>query len=364
MANARSAAFKMASAREAAFRVLLEVERDPHAHADELLYHAQAGLPDSRDAALCEELVYGVLRHQARLDSWIGLLTDPGRKLDAEVRGALRLGLYQLRLLERIPARAAVHESVELVKRARKHSAAPFVNAVLRKANAAGDAAPEPADPAAALSMPKWLLDRWTARFGASQARQIAEAALRKPEAHERGGRRMDIGSQSIAPLLGLEPGERFLDLCAAPGNKTLHALETPGILATACDLSFARLRSVPPVAPRVCLDAAQPLPFAVRFPRILVDAPCSGTGTLGRNPEIKWRLRPEDLARHAERQRAILRNALNWLAPGGRLVYSTCSLEPEENEQVAGEFTRDWRYRIPGQDPGDGFFAAVINAG
>jgi 16S rRNA (cytosine967-C5)-methyltransferase len=348
----------VASARSAAFQILLRVEQDRHAHADELLYRAQAGFSDPRETALCEELVYGALRHQARLDFWIaGLTGKPEKKLDAEVRVALRLGLYQLRLLDRIPARAAVHESVELVKKARKHSAAALVNAVLRKA----DSAPEPADPAVALSMPAWLLDRWTARFGVEPARAIAQAALQKPEVYERGGRRMDIGSQSIAPLLDLKPGHRFLDLCAAPGNKTLHALETPGILAVACDISFQRLLAVPALVPRVCLDATVALPFGMRFHRILVDAPCSGTGTLGRNPEIKWRLTRDALVRHAERQRAILRNALEWLEPGGRLVYSTCSLEPEENEEVAGEFTRDWRYRIPGQDPGDGFFAAVI---
>jgi 16S rRNA (cytosine967-C5)-methyltransferase len=177
-----------------------------------------------------------------------------------------------------------------------------------------------------------------------------------------------DIGSQAIVPLLDLQPGHRFLDLCAAPGNKTAQALETPGILAVACDASPRRLRELHPDARRarrLRLDAAQPLPFGPVFDRILVDAPCSGTGTLARHPEIKWRLTPEDIARHAARQRAILRHALACLKPGGVLVYSTCSLEPEENEEVTRAEARGrvqrTILRLPGRDPGAGFEAAVI---
>jgi 16S rRNA (cytosine967-C5)-methyltransferase len=121
-------------------------------------------------------------------------------------------------------------------------------------------------------------------------------------------------------------------------------------------------LADVPPQAQRVVLDAATALPFKTKFDRILVDAPCSGTGTLARNPEIKWRLRPNDLPRFADLQRKILENALPYLKPGGRLVYSTCSLEREENEDIAAGGTT--HLRLPGRDPGDGFFAAVIIKG
>jgi len=176
------------------------------------------------------------------------------------------------------------------------------------------------------------------------------------------GPRLQDIGSQAIVPLLRLEPGQWFLDLCAAPGNKTAQALEA-GVRAVACDLYPRRLAQLKALGiPRVALDGTRPLPFARLFDRILVDAPCSGTGTLGRNPEIKWRLRPEDLDDLSRRQGALLANARAALAPGGVLAYSTCSLEPEENEGVAAsvppELVVETMRRIPGREPGDGFYA------
>jgi 16S rRNA (cytosine967-C5)-methyltransferase len=176
-----------------------------------------------------------------------------------------------------------------------------------------------------------------------------------------------DISAQAVVPLLRLEAGQTFLDLCASPGNKTAQALETP-IRAVACDLHLSRARMLSATgAPVVVLDARDPLPFSRKFDRILIDAPCSGTGTLARNPEIKWKLEPEDFADLQERQIAILRNALSQLAPGGLLVYSTCSLEREENEDVVaatGARVVETMQRIPGRDAGDGFFAAVLTTG
>jgi 16S rRNA (cytosine967-C5)-methyltransferase len=173
-----------------------------------------------------------------------------------------------------------------------------------------------------------------------------------------------DIGSQSIVPLLDLHPGQTYLDLCAAPGNKTAQALES-GIDAVACDIHHHRLRSLQSLpAKLVVVDAASPLPFVRRFDRILLDAPCSGTGTLARNPEIKWRLRFSDISALHDLQSALLARALEALAPGGRLVYSTCSLEQEENEQVIAPYrAARTLHRLPGRDPGDGFFAAVIES-
>ena len=346
----------IAPARVLAFDILLRVESG--AWASDLLLAHSAGL-DSRDAGLAAEIVFGVLRYRAQLDFLIAHYAGRSVKLDPEVRIALRMAIYQLRYLERIPPHAAVSDAVELVKRARKRSATGLVNALLRQVDR--DAVEWPSREVD-LSCPEWLLARWEAQFGPETAAGIARAALQPPEKYERAGRMQDIGAQSIVPLLGLEPGMRLLDLCAAPGNKTAQALEF-GIEAIACDIHFHRLVQMKELGARlVVLDATQPLPFAGQFDRILVDAPCSGTGTLGRNPEAKWRLKPEDLPGLQQRQMAILKQAKAVLAPGGVLVYSTCSLEPEENGQVvSGETVCRTFERLPGRDPGDGFYAAVI---
>ncbi|HYZ83140.1 MAG TPA: transcription antitermination factor NusB [Bryobacteraceae bacterium] len=384
-------------ARQVAFDVLLRIESG--GWAADLLLERSADL-DSRDAGLASEIVFGGLRYQAQLDFLIESLSQRRvTKLDPEVRVALRMGVYQLRYLERIPRHAAVSESVDLVKRARKTSAAGFVNAVLRKVTR--DEVTWP-DRAIALSMPHWLLERWDRQFGKETADSIAKAFLQKPETYVRvpggtvpptstdvtleptevpgcyrvtsgapeGLRVMDIGSQSIVPLLHLRTGDRFLDVCAAPGNKTAQALES-GVHAIACDLHWHRARTIQGCTPAV-IDATHPLPFRQRFNRILVDAPCSGTGTLGRNPEIRWRIAPEDVLDLQRRQVAILRNALDVLESPGLLVYSTCSLEEEEDEAVVREALKgrndvrlvDENRRIPGRDAGDGFYAAVLVSG
>ncbi|MBZ5578121.1 MAG: hypothetical protein LAP40_16285 [Acidobacteriia bacterium] len=354
----------LGSARSVAFDILQKVERG--AFASDLLREAAL---DPRDAGLASQIVFGVLRFRAQLDFLIEHYAGRARRLDPEVRTALRMGLFQARYLERVPAHAAVAESVELVKRARKTSAGGFVNAVLRKADRQPVVWP---CREVELSCPEWLLARWERHYGAGVAEGVARAALCEPETYVRvgaaGSRIQDIGSQSIVPLLRLEPGQRFLDLCAAPGNKTAQALEA-GVDAVACDRYLRRLLPMAGLgAALVVLDGARTLPFSRPFDRILVDAPCSGTGTLARNPEIKWRLKPEDLAGFQRRQVALLEQARAALAPGGLLVYSTCSLEPEENEEVAAtvppQLVVETRHRLPGRDAGDGFFAAVIKSG
>jgi 16S rRNA (cytosine967-C5)-methyltransferase len=347
--------------RSLAFAILLRVEAG--AYASDLLAAHTRGL-DSRDAGLASQIVFGVLRYRAQLDFLIDHYSGRRQKLDTEVRAALRMAVYQLRYLERVPSHAAVAESVELVKRARKRSAAGYVNAVLRKVNREPVAWPSRE---VELCCPEWLLERWDRQYGAETTRAIARAALEEPVKYMRGGRIQDIGSQSIVPLLDLAPGLLFLDLCAAPGNKTAQALES-GVHTIACDLHYHRLSQLQSLTRNlVVLDGTQPLPFSRPFTRILLDAPCSGTGTLGRNPEIKWRLSPADLAGLHRRQAALLANARAALAPDGLLVYATCSLEPEENEAVLAPvpphlITRTMR-RLPGRDPGDGFFAAVIRS-
>jgi 16S rRNA (cytosine967-C5)-methyltransferase len=350
------------AARIISFDILKRVEAGGYA-SDLLL--AQTAALDSRDAGLASEIVFGVLRYRAQLDYLIEYYSGRRGKLDAEVRIALRMAIYQLRYLERIPAHAAVAESVDLVKRAHKRSAMGFVNAVLRKVTREAVAWPSRE---VELSCPEWILARWEKHYGAETATGIARAALQEPEKYVRisaaGERRQDIGSQSVVPLLRLESGRTFLDLCAAPGNKTAQALES-GVRVVAADLHFQRLVQMRHLdAALVVLDGTQQLPFARGFDRILVDAPCSGTGTLGRNPEIKWRLKPADLDDLHGRQTALLRNARALLNPGGLLVYSTCSLEPEENDAVVtGAHVVETMQRIPGRDAGDGFYAALIGA-
>ena len=345
------------SARQIAYEVLLRTANG--AFAGDLLDAASRGL-DSREAGLASEIVFGCLRRQMELDYLIDHFAGKIAKLDLEVRVVLRMGVYQLRHLDKIPRHAAVSESVDLVKRARKRSATGFVNAVLRKVNREPVQFP---NRATELNCPEWLLAKWDAESGSAES--IARAFLVPPEKYYSGERQQDIGSQAIVPLLELQRGQTLLDLCAAPGNKTLQAIAA-GAHAVACDIHFHRIRQVP-AQNRVQLDGAASLPFAKPFDRILVDAPCSGTGTLGRNPEIRWRIQSSDLSELHNKQTRLLRNALGLLKPEGVLVYSTCSLEREENEdvvaEVAGAMEVNTMKRIPGRDAGDGFFAAVIRS-
>ncbi len=395
-------------ARRIAFEILRRVAAEG-AYSGELLH---ARLSDSRthikreDAALITELTLGVLRWQRQLDFLIERQTaKPVAALDLEVLLALRLGLYQLRFLSRVPPSAAVNESVELVKAARKRSAAALVNAVLRKASRdpIEKLLPEALPPEKRLgilhSHPDWLVAHWLASFGESRTVALLAADNRAPrlacavhqlaqrdaieqelrhggmdvepgawlrnallvrggnpaatESFRRGALSMqDEASQMVAHLLDVRARESVLDLCAAPGGKTaiLARAAGPHSLVVAADLHFHRLLALGTTVARlditsvrrVALDATTSLPFGRLFTKILLDAPCSGTGTLARNPEIRWRLQPQDLADLQRRQVALLKNAIGQLASGGRLVYSTCSLEPEENERVVDEALRD----------------------
>jgi 16S rRNA (cytosine967-C5)-methyltransferase len=347
----------ISSSRRVAFEILQKVETGG-GYASDLLLKRTADL-DSRDAGLAGEIVFGCLRRQAQLDYLIA--RHAKGKLDSEVRIALRMGIYQIRYLDRVPRHAAVNESVELIKQSSKRSAAPLVNAVLRKMDRDPVAWP---NRATALSKPQWLLDSWDRQFGVETTNKIAEASLEAPETYVAiTGRIQDIGAQSIVPLLDLKPGDSFLDLCAAPGNKTAQAIEQ-GAETIACDLYLHRLQALKDLkCQRVVLDGTHPLPFSCQFDRILVDAPCSGTGTLGHNPEIAWRLKPAALLELQAIQIKLLGNAMAILKPGGVLVYSTCSLEEEENQSVIARVPGKWsiEQRIPGLQAGDGFFAAVL---
>lgn len=383
-------------ARRTAFEVLRLVEGG--GYASDLLRSRATDLKGT-DAGLAHEIVFGALRYRAQLDFLIEHFSGrPAGALDREVRLALRMGIYQLRYLDRIPRHAAVTESVELVKRSHKRSAAGLVNAVLRKVDRIPVGWP---DRATELSHPAWLLESWERQFGAEAAAGIARTFLKPPKTYIRipagraaeaegldveetevpgcyllrsgdaaAFRQQDISSQAVVGLLDLRAGMSFLDICAAPGNKTAQALES-GVRAVACDSHHGRLHGMAGLGVSLAqLDGTAPLPLRRRFDRILLDAPCSGTGTIGRNPEIKWRIQPADLEAHQARQRKLLASALAALAPGGQLVYSTCSLEREENQAVVegvlagqppGIRLERSMHRVPGIDSGDGFFAAVI---
>ena len=453
---------KISPARKAAFQILMAVERG-QSHSDDLLRGKAVNALSAPDRNLATALVLGVLRWQIQLDHQCqALLTRPNAKLDPEIRIALRLGAFQLLHMDRIPARAAIDESVELAQQTGHRFASGMVNAVLRKmarykqtlddlsppaealdpvkgtginqhametldpeggrgpqrwalvagvgdggfnprikaAETAGALAPEgmfleksAADLALAQAHPIWMVERWINFYGIDAARDLCRHGQTQPvltlrlvgpaaeaelcaagiglepgelltaartvvsgnltaallEGQLRDQVRLqDEGSQLVAELAGCineNPNKKvktILDACAAPGGKTLILAErNPQARIVACESSAARLEQLRKrlayLGERVeCRQAdATALKEESVFDLALADVPCSGTGTLGRNPEIRHRLRPDDLTRQAERQRAILTAALRAVRPGGRVVYSTCSMEPEENEQV-----------------------------
>jgi 16S rRNA (cytosine967-C5)-methyltransferase len=418
---------EISPARLTAFRILQQVETG--AFSSVLLAAEEPSLKPV-DRALCHELVLGVLRWQLFLNKIVEHFSKRRvESLDASVRIALRLGLYQLRFLTRIPASAAVNESVSLVRAARLSSATAFVNAVLRRAvrEAEYDPAADITDPleriAVQASHPRWLIERWANSFGVEETEAFARANNTMPPVSFRvvsnranqtevlstlsatgatlessdiveGAWRVsgatsllremsaageiylqDEASQLVAHAMEVKPRERVLDACAAPGGKTTSMAGSVGddafIVAgdrsqirMATVIATMRLHELKSITP-VILDATEPLPFAKdSFDRVLVDAPCSGTGTLRANPEIRWRLAASDFEKLTAQQKRIVRRAVDVLKPGGRLVYSTCSVEREENEEVIRDLNlkliktlRTW----PHVQGTDGFFISIL---
>jgi 16S rRNA (cytosine967-C5)-methyltransferase len=382
-----------ADARAVAHDVLVRVETED-AFADVLLAHrlADDGLAPN-DRALATELVYGTLVWQGRLDHFLRrLLHEPLERLDPPVRAALRLGLYQLRVLDRIPAYAAVDSSVRLAGR----RASGLVNAVLRRATREDEPA-LPDDPVDRLatewSHPRWLVERWVRELGASAAAALLEANTQTPQVAIRPNRRRTTAdalrstlatagietrpsdvvdgalvvetraaslrglpgwreglfafqgeaSQLVAALVDVGPDARVLDACAAPGGKTIAIAERlgPGRSITAFDRNRAGLGRLAREAERLGVsavvaqaDACRP-PTERPFDAVLVDAPCSGLGTLRRHPEIKWRRRPEDIPRLAVLQQEIVAGVAPLVKPGGLLVYAVCTRTTEETTGV-----------------------------
>lgn len=387
------------------------------------------------------EITYGVLRWRNTLDVVIARHSHrPLHKIDDVPLTALRIGLYQLRYLSRVPDRAAVDESVRLTYAFGAAYAAPFVNAVLRNALREPEAPRLPRrddDPigflTTTLSHPEWLARRYVRRLGLDDAEarcrrqntspplhvrvveplsvEQARATLREeglsaelvagaPRAlevsgdglqetllYQRGGVCIqDAGAQLIGNLLDASPRDVVLDVCAAPGGKaTAIAERVAEGRVIAVDNRVRRTVLIRSLARRLGLTNVQPitadgthLPLSGKFDRILVDAPCSSLGTLRRNPDIKWRVVEDDLAAHAARQRGLLDAAAKHVRLGGRLVYATCSSEPEENEDVVATFvdahpelrvvpatvfptSAGFFQTRPERDDMDGYFAAIL---
>ena len=411
------------------------------------------------DRGLCHELVCGVVRWQATLDCLIARKADPARQQRPALINLLRLGLYQIFWLDRIPPHAAVHETVELAKQSGYGSQAGFINAVLRGYLREADeikkilADMKISQPALGWSHPEWLVEKWRKQFGDEKTRELLDWNNTPPRTFARVntlkfGSRLPAGAQPIAHpsqslpppvaaefkdagdlltrwreegveydfftrdwtgenlafelkshpslarlgsfrdgwfyvqdpstllapvLLGAQPGETILDLCAAPGGKTTfiaQLLNNQGKIV-ANDLDPKRLKLVKDNCARLgvtCVDLA-PVAANARFDRILVDAPCSNTGVLRRRVDLRWRIQAAEIERLRATQLELLNEAATKLASGGVLVYSTCSLEPEENSEVVKQFLaghtgftlETGRQLLPFADGADGAYVARL---
>jgi len=400
----------IAPARLAAYQILCAVSTGS-ADLPSAIASARSGLADERDRALAAEIAAGVQRWRSTLDHLVVTFSKRAiTRLDPEVLEILRLSIYQLLHLTRVPAAAVVDDAVDLTKRAGKRSASGFVNAILRSVSRRRNSLPLPARPSDAgdhaaaleylsvsLSHPRWLAERWYERLGLDAAeswmrfnntpgsvtlranrlrttrdeligRLAADEILVHPtdyapdglvvdEGHPLRGPLRDEGafvvqdeaSQLVPLLAGDEALARVLDTCASPGGKTtaLAALMNGGGLLVACDVRERRIellrRTVAASGAAniriVQADFLQSAPFTSAFECVLVDAPCSGLGTLRRDPDIRWRRHEQDLSPLAAAELTMLQRAAACVAPGGRLVYATCSSEPEENEGVVDAF-------------------------
>ncbi|MFP5245692.1 MAG: RsmB/NOP family class I SAM-dependent RNA methyltransferase [Thermoanaerobaculia bacterium] len=378
------------SERRRALELLQRIER-------EQLYASLALLGES---GFVRTVVLGVLRWRSRLDFVIASLAQRAiKKLDAQVVDALRTGVFQLLYMDVAPY-AAVSETVDLTpKRARG-----FANAILRRV--AEGKAPEPQDLATRTAHPQWLLDRWTRMYGAERAAAIAEAnqELSYPDVLSLRGEAppdavpsqlvpdvwklhgssaeldraafhpMDEGSAVIAAI-ARAAGDDVLDLAAAPGGKTLY-LRHAGARVIANDVSYTRLRPLFGRHERIVVSDGRMPAFRRKFDVVLLDAPCSATGTIRKSPELKWRLRVSDLPAFAKLQKELLATAKALATK--YVVYSTCSLEPEENDAVveghsrvditpfvpegARRWVQDGALRLTPESGADGFTAFVLS--
>lgn len=401
----------MINARALAFQILLHMDQKA-SHPDRLIRSmlARHSRLDERDRALLTELVYGVLRWQARLDWHIDQLSKTApKKIAPAVRILLRLGLYQILFLDRIPAHAAVNETIEIAKSSQPKHLVGFINGMLREAVRRGGEwnLPRPeADPAEWIafetSHPSWFVRKFLPQLGFDETLELCRAnnsiapltlrvnglkaapsdvlewfsangisvepssylshalkvsGLRKDITHlaphaDGSIQVQDEASQMISYIVAPKPGERVLDLCAGFGGKSTHMailMENRGEILSV-DKSAWKLEDLEENARRQSVSIIKTLAFdslelstdqAGLFDRVLIDAPCSGFGALRRNPDIKWRRHPKDPRRFSLLQKEFLGNAARFVKPGGVLVYATCTLFFEENDEVADSFSQ-----------------------
>ncbi len=406
-------------AREIALKALHRAETGdvPPRDALDALFRQYAS--GGRDRAFATEVVYGTIRWRRRLDWMLGqLMRGNPESLTPWIRHILRMGLYQLMMMDQVPDAAATHESVQLARRYGHAGTVRLTNAILRTAIRKRDQLARPAsgeDPVTELgvthSYPPWLANRWIGRYGAEAAAALMKAGNRTPSlsirvntsrstprdladrlklheihvepglwlddflsirhagdlrrlpAHEAGLFQVQDESAGLAVrLLGPKPGENIVDLCCAPGGKTTYIAHIVGAGGSviACDTSLHRLHRVEENRRRMGLGQVRLVGMDGRSPgvdfaadRVLVDAPCSGLGTIARRPDLRWRRKAEDIDRLRDEQLALLEGGAGLVKRGGVLVYSTCTIEPEENEEVVAAFCG----RHPGfrqEEPGD----------
>lgn len=415
--------------RQCVFSMLMKMHRD-NAYSNIVLKTAlQLPQFDNRDKAFASALFYGVIERKITLDYQLSrVLKQPLKRLRPEVLEALRMGVYQLYFMDKVPASAAINESVKLIKKNKCAYASALVNASLRNVERSGLVLPDENSAdylSVKYSFPQHIINLWTSAYGEDAAIKIMESSLEKPKVTVRvntlkisaeklmeilknEGVRAEINptvsdslilsdtgsvaalksfgdglyhvqdsaSQICAKLLGAKTSERIFDPCAAPGGKSFTvAQEMKNGEITACDLYEGRVKLIADGAKRLGIDfiksvqndAAIYNPSLGEFDRVLCDVPCSGLGIIRRKPEIKYKSAAQ-IKNSAENQYIILENSYKYLKTKGVLLYSTCTLNPAENEETVERFAAEHKMKITYEktffthiDATDGFFAAVM---
>jgi 16S rRNA (cytosine967-C5)-methyltransferase len=415
---------KISPARIVAYEILTKIETEK-SYSSVLLPLGEEKL-EPKDRGLCHEITLGTLRKQIYLDAIIEKLTKD-KKVDTAIRIILRSALYQLMFLDKIPAHAAINDAVNLTQKVKKTSAKGFVNVILRRFTREIielDFADKIERISVETSHPRWLIERWIRQFGIVETERLANTNNETPKLDFRftaktsdATKKMlrdenteksflrelaengeiyfqDEASQLVANAVNLQSNESYLDVCCAPASKFSlinYLAGEKNKLFVGGDLHEQRLKTVQRICERtgvksysiLAYDAEKNLPFADEyFDVVLLDAPCSGTGTIRHNPEIRYFLDEKDFAELSAKQLTILKNASKLLKRGGRLIYSTCSLETEENEAVCEAFLAEnsefklvqpnlpeqfitekgFARTFPQRDKMDGFFIAAFS--